>query len=115
MGITHLQSLTELVLRGGAQERVGGKEGTHFGVRQMEFHSMFYVVHFAMHLVVFPTVLFVLLLKRQQTKLSLMFLHRAAIGSFPCTKMHHLSPGVQLEHHTKSVTFCHNEVDAHTD
>lgn len=42
MGITHLQNLTELVLEEeSAQERVGGKEGSHFGVRKMEFHSIY--------------------------------------------------------------------------
>lgn len=52
MGVTHLQSLTELMLEEErAQERVGGGVGAHFGVRKMEFHSIYRsVLHFAIHL-----------------------------------------------------------------
>lgn len=42
MGVTHLQSYSScLEEEERAQESVGGEEGTHFGVRKMEFHSKY--------------------------------------------------------------------------
>lgn len=41
MGVTHLQSYRACLEEEGAQESVGGEEGTHFGVRKMEFHSKY--------------------------------------------------------------------------
>lgn len=45
IGVTHLQSysacLEEEEEEERAQERVGGEEGTHLGVRKMEFHSKY--------------------------------------------------------------------------
>ena len=42
MGVTHLQRyIACLEAKKGAQKSVGGEEGTHFGVRKMEFHSKY--------------------------------------------------------------------------
>lgn len=59
MGVTHFQSYSacleeEEEEEERAQERVGGEEGTHLGVRKMEFHSKYSFFVYVLHLIVQP-------------------------------------------------------------
>lgn len=99
MGVTHLQSDSAcLEEEERAQERVGGGEAIHFGVRKMEFHSKnsfleYCALPFNLD-VVLPPHRLSYFLKGIKPNILLMFRVELRYDHFHGKDMRQLSPGV---------------------